>query len=106
MATTAERLGTVETKVAVLDEKIDHLKGDVKEVHDCLDRTRDTLTETLAAMRLESTNQHNELAGKVAAVEKAKDRMMLYGAIGAAFIAGLGWSGQMNIHTIFKFFGL
>jgi len=43
MATTAERLGIVETKVQNLDEKIDHLKTDVKDVHDCLDRTGDEL---------------------------------------------------------------
>lgn len=106
MATTAERLGIVETKVAVLDEKMDHLKGDVKEVHDCLDRTRDTLTETLATMRQESTAQHNELAGKVAEIQRSKDKMMLYGAIGAAFIAGAGWSGAINFPMIVKFFGL
>jgi len=47
MATTAERLGVVETKVHNLDEKLDDLKVDVKDVHDCLDRTRDSLTGQL-----------------------------------------------------------
>jgi len=106
MAAVAERVGVLETKVQHIDEKIDHLKVDVKDMHDCLDRTRDTLTETLAVMRSESTAQHNELAGKVAAVEKSKDKMMLYGAIGAAFVAGLGWSGNLSLPLILKFFGL
>jgi tetrahydromethanopterin S-methyltransferase subunit B len=106
MATVAERVGVLETKVQHVDEKIDDLKVSVKDMHDCLDRTRDTLTETLSAMRAESTAQHNELAGKVAAVEKSKDKMMLYGAIGAAFIAGLGWSGNLSFPVILKFLGL
>ena len=106
MATTAERLGVVETKVANLDEKLDDLKIDVKELHDCLDRTGDTLTKTLSEMRQESTNQHNELAGKIQTLEKQKQKALTYGMIGLAFIAGLGWTGQLNIHTIFKFFGI
>ncbi len=106
MAGVAERVGVLETKVTHIDEKIDNLKVDVKDMHDCLDRTRDTLTETLSAMREESTRQHNELAGKVADVEKSKDKLMLYGAIGAAFIAGAGWSGAINFPMIIKFFGL
>ena len=40
MATTTERLGIVETKVENLGEKLDDIKVDVKEMHDCLDRTR------------------------------------------------------------------
>lgn len=106
MAVVAERVGVLETKVQHIDEKIDDLKVDIKDVHDCLDRTRDTLTETLAAMREESTKQHNELAGKVADVEKSKDKLMLYGAIGAAFVAGAGWSGAINFPMILKFFGM
>lgn len=106
MATTVERLGIVETKVANLDEKIDGIKHDVKDMHDCLDRTRDTLTDTLASMREEATNQHNELACKIRDLEKHKQKLMTYGMVGMAFIAGLGWTGQLNIQTIFKFFGL
>lgn len=106
MATVAERVGVLETKVQHVDEKIDELKIGVKDMHDCLDRTRDTLTETLQTMRDEATKQHNELAGKVAAVEKSKDKLMLYGAIGAAFVAGAGWTGSINFPTLLKFFGL
>jgi hypothetical protein len=57
-------------------------------------------------MREESTKQHNELAGKVADVEKAKDKLMLYGMIGAAFVAGAGWSGAINFPMIVKFLGI
>jgi hypothetical protein len=30
---------------------------------------------------------------KITEMEKSKDKLMLYGAIGAAFIAGAGWTG-------------
>jgi chromosome segregation ATPase len=106
MATVVERVGVLETKVQHIDEKIDDLKVDVKDMHDCLDRTRDTLSETLSAMRTESTAQHNELAGKIKDLEKQKQKLMMYGMVGLAFIAGLGWTGQLSIHTIFKFFGI
>ena len=106
LASLPERVGVLETKVENIDEKIDDLKSGVKDMHDCLDRTRDTLTETLAAMRTEATSQHNELASKIAEIEKSKDKLMLYGAIGAAFIAGAGWSGAINFPMIVKFFGL
>lgn len=106
MATTAERLGVVETKVANLDEKLDELKVDVKDLHDCLDRTGDNLAKTLVEMRTEATQQHNELACKIKDLEKQKQKLMTYGMIAMAFIAGLGWTGQLNIQTIFKFFGV
>jgi hypothetical protein len=106
MATVAERVSVVEVQVANLDEKLDDIKVDVKEMHDCLDRTGETLSATLAAMRIESTNQHNELAGKIVELEKSKQKLMMYGMIGMAFIAGLGWTGQLNITTITKFFGV
>ncbi len=106
MATVAERVGILETKVQHVDEKIDDLKVDVKDMHDCLDRTRDTLETTLSSMRTEATVQHNELAAKISDIEKSKDKLMLYGAIGAAFIAGAGWSGAINFPMIIKFFGL
>jgi chaperonin cofactor prefoldin len=106
MATVAERVGVLETKVNHIDEKIDDIKIDIKDMHDCLDNTRDSLAGTLAAMRTEATGQHNELAAKISEIEKSKDKLMLYGAIGAAFVAGAGWSGAINFPMIVKFFGL
>ena len=88
MATTAERLGVVETKVQNLDEKIDVLKADVKEVHDCLDRTRDTLTGQLEKMYDASCLQHAALAKEIGDLKKEKDRVVWF--VGGA-IAILGW---------------
>jgi outer membrane murein-binding lipoprotein Lpp len=106
MPTVAERVGIVETQVANLDEKIDELKVDVKEMHDCLDQTRDGLTVKLDQMYSASCTQHAELATKINELEKSKNKMMMYGMVSMAFVAGLGWTGQLNIQTILKFFGV
>jgi chaperonin cofactor prefoldin len=106
MATVAERVSVLETKVNHVDEKIDDIKVDIKDVHDCLDRTGNELKTQLSSMHDESCRQHNQLAAKISEMERAKDKLMLYGAIGAAFIAGAGWSGAINFPMIVKFFGL
>ena len=74
MATTAERLGIVETKVHNLDEKIDELKVDVKEMHDCLDKTRDDLKLQLNEMYDASCSQHASLAKEINALKSQRDK--------------------------------
>ena len=74
MATTAERLGIVETKVQNLDEKLDDLKVDVKEMHDCLDKTRDSLTNKLDEMYDASCSQHSSLAKEISALKSQRDK--------------------------------
>jgi len=106
MATTAERLGIVETKVANLDEKIDDIKIDIKDVHDCLDRTGDVLKAQLQIMHEDSCKQHNELSCKIADLEKSKNKMMQYGLVAMAFAAGAGWIGNTNLANLLKFIGL
>lgn len=76
MATTVERIGIVETKVENLSEKMDELKGNVKEMHDCLDRTRDELKEQLNNMYDASCSQHSELAKKIGELEKIRQKTM------------------------------
>ena len=74
MATTAERLGIVETKVQNLDEKLDDLKVDVKDMHDCLDKTREGLTIKLDEIYNASTTQHSSLAKEISALKSQRDR--------------------------------
>jgi dsDNA-specific endonuclease/ATPase MutS2 len=93
MATVAERLGIVETKVVNLDEKLDELKIDVKDMHDCLDNTRDLLTEKLKTMAEESDKQHAALASKINAMEKLKDKWT-YATMGGIVV--VGW---LSAHT-------
>ena len=42
-----ERVSVLETKVENISEKLVELKADVKEMHDCLDNTRDLLADKL-----------------------------------------------------------
>ena len=74
MATTAERIGIVETKVQNLDEKLDDLKVDVKDMHDCLDKTRNGLTDKLNEMYDASCSQHSSLAKEISALKSQRDR--------------------------------
>lgn len=97
MATQLERISIVETKITNLDEKIDDLKVDVKEMHDCLDKTRDELSIKLDIMAKASEEQHKVLTIKFTDFEKSKDRLV-YGVAGA--VALLGWaSGHMDLIT-------
>ena len=84
MATTVERIGIVETKVENLNEKLDDLKVDVKDMHDCLDRTRDDIKEQLKEMYDASCTQHAELAKKISGLEKIREKTMWMVAGGVA----------------------
>ena len=85
MATTVERIGIVETKVENLNEKLDDLKVGVKDMHDCLDNTRDSLTDKLNEMYNASCEQHAELAKKIGNLEQIRQKMMWMVAGGVAF---------------------
>lgn len=87
MATTVERLGIVETKVENLNEKLDELKTDVKEMHDCLDQTRDSLIGKLDQMYSASCTQHAELATKISDLEKWKQKWVYMIAGGAVVVS-------------------
>lgn len=103
---TQERVSVLETKVETIDEKLDDLKVDVKDMHDCLDRTRDQVNEKLDEMLGEyrsnrdrfyahadelhkiQTAQHHELADKISDLEKfrAKWTYLILGGV-----AVIGW---------------
>jgi hypothetical protein len=87
MATTVERIGIVETKVENLNEKLDDLKIDVKEMHDCLDKTRDDLSAKLDKMYSASCDQHEQLAVKIKNLEGWKTKWT-YLAMGGAATGG------------------
>ena len=101
-----ERVAIVETKVYQIEEKLDDLKADVKDMHDCLDNTRDLLATKLKEMSDESTRQHDELAGKIGDLEKIKSKFTMYAMAGLAFAAGTGWINAINFPHILKFLGL
>jgi len=124
LAALPERVSVLETKVENINEKLVDLKSDVKDMHDCLDNTRDTVLAQLNKMTDEyRTNaekyyqhanylneqqsaQHNELAGKIGELEKVKSKWTMYAMVGLAFAAGTGWINAVNFPHILKFLGL
>jgi len=106
LATLPERVSVLETKVENVNEKLVDLKSDVKEMHDCLDNTRDLLTDKLKEMSEESTKQHNELAGKIKELQTIKSKFTMYAMVGLAFAAGTGWINAVNLPHVLKFLGL
>jgi hypothetical protein len=67
---------------------MDELKIDVKEMHDCLDNTRDMLADKLKEMSEASNKQHSELARKISDMEKLKDRWTF---TVAGVLVAVGW---------------
>ena len=106
LAMLPERVAIVETKVHQIEEKLDDLKADVKEMHDCLDNTRDLLAEKLSEMAQASNNQHADLYNKIGELEKVKSKFTMYAMVGLAFAAGAGWINAINFPHILKFLGL
>lgn len=106
LAMLPERVAIVETKVHQIEEKLDDLKADVKEMHDCLDNTRDLLAEKLSEMATASNNQHADLYSKISELEKIKSKFTMYAMVGLAFAAGAGWINAINFPHILKFLGL
>lgn len=124
MATVVERVSVLETKVNHIDEKIDDLKADVKDMHDCLDRTRDVLDTKLDEMLVEyrinrdkfaaqaeqihkeNKTEHTALATKIQDLEKQKHKFVMYAMMAMAFAAGAGWFDKLNMPAIAKFLGL
>ena len=97
LATLPERVSVVETKVDNIEEKLVDLKVDVKDLHDCLDRTGDSLHTALKEMHEQSCNQHAELAGKISELEKFKTKWM-YMIMGGVAVFGFV-SGHLSAIT-------
>ena len=124
LATMPERVAVVETKVDSMIVCIDEIKNNVKDMHDCLDRTRDGLMSELSKMQdeyrtnsskyFEHANKLHEediatdkkLAEKIEVLEKLKNKWTMYVMAGLAFAAGTGWINAVNFPHILKFLGL
>ena len=104
MATTVERLGIVETKVANLDEKIDDIKVDVNQlgtgINSRLDQMYDASCTQHAELAKSIKNTHTELDSKISELQQFKQKWM-YLVLGG--IAVLGFvSGHFE--TLIKIF--
>ena len=99
MATVAERVSVLETKIDNFDEKFDDIKQDIT-------NNQSSLISTLKEMRDSSTSQHAEMADKIKDLQQIKDKWIKYSMIALAFAAGAGWIGNPSMSTLLKFVGL
>lgn len=106
LADLPERVSVLETKVENINEKLIDLKADVRDMHDCLDNTRDLLDKKLCEMADTSNSQHAELADKIKDLHATKDKWVKYALAAMAFAAGTGWLNAVSFPHILKFLGL
>jgi hypothetical protein len=131
MATLPERVAVVETKLDAMVVCIESIKesqkdirSDVKNMHDCLDNTREMLAGKLEKMqdeyRVNSTKYfehaeklhaadgviHDKMDIRLDDLEKAKSKITMYIMIALAFAAGTGWLNSVSFPHILKFLGL
>jgi predicted RNase H-like nuclease (RuvC/YqgF family) len=124
LAVLPERVSVLETQVENISEKLIDLKADVKEMHDCLDQTRDMLADKLEKMQEEyRTNSgkyfehadklhaedvatHTKLGSRIDELEKVKSKWTMYAMAALAFAAGTGWLNAVSFPHILKFLGL
>ena len=119
LAVLPERVSVLETQVENITEKLIDLKADVKEMHDCLDQTRDMLSDKLEKMQeeyranaikffehadklhAEDQSSHTKLDGKIQDLEQFKTKWIYMTAGG---LAALGWiSGHSTaVLALFK----
>ena len=126
-----ERVAIVETKINAMIVCIESIKesqkdirGDVKDVHDCLDNTREMLADKLEKMQEEyraNSVKYFEHAEKLHAadgvihdvmderldkLEKLKNKWTMYVMAALAFAAGTGWLNSVQFPHLLKFLGL
>jgi len=131
MATLPERVAVVETKLDAMVVCIESIKesqkdirSDVKNMHDCLDNTREMLADKLEKMQDEYRANsgkffehaeklhaadgviHNKMDIRLDDLEKAKSKITMYIMIALAFAAGTGWLNSVSFPHILKFLGL
>jgi uncharacterized coiled-coil protein SlyX len=95
MNTEDSRIAVLETEVKYISQDVTELKGNVKDMHDCLDRTRDELKAKLDSMNKASNEQHDMLANEIKAIKILKNKI-LYLSLGG--LAVIGWvSGHLDL---------
>jgi SMC interacting uncharacterized protein involved in chromosome segregation len=91
MATTAERLGIVETKVVNLDEEIDEIKVDVNQlgagINSRLDHMYDASCTQHAELAKSIKSTHTELDAKISELQHFKQKWM-YLILGGIAVLG------------------
>lgn len=124
LAVLPERVSVLETQVENISEKLIDLKADVKDLHDCLDQTRELLADKLEKMqeeyRVNSIKYfehseklhaadgviHEKMDNRLDDLEKTKNKYTMYAMVLLAFAAGTGWLNSVQFPHLLKFLGL
>ena len=124
LAVLPERVSVLETQVENIHEKLVDLKVDVKDMHDCLDLTRDAVMAELSKMQDEYRSNsvkyfehaeklhaadgviHDKMDARLDALEKVKSKITMYMMVVLAFAAGTGWLNSVQFPHLLKFLGL
>ena len=118
--TVDERIGILEERTTNIGLRLDEVRQEVKEMHDCLDRTRDLLDAKMESMLVEyrqnrdnfytkldehnrtNTQGHQEMMTKINDLERAKNKVTIIGIALAAFIAGTGYLTHGEVAKIIR----
>lgn len=92
---TETEVAVLQVQVQTLDEKVDEIKSELKELRHSMDKGSEATLNLLKEFQTSNQSQHDELSGKVETLEKW--RWMLMGA--AALAGAMGWQ---TIHALFQ----
>ena len=119
LAALPERVSVLETQVENINEKLSDIKSDVKDMHDCLDNTRDLLADKLEKMqeeyRINSTRffehadklhaedqmSHSALDNKIKELEAFKNKW-IYMTAGGIAVLGFMSGHATALTNLFK----
>jgi adenylosuccinate lyase len=77
------RVAVLETQVTSMDKKLDELRADVKDMHDCLDKTRDLIVSEIQLLKQEEHLAHDRLTTRLATLEQWRWYVLgIAGAVG------------------------
>jgi chromosome segregation ATPase len=92
MANRALSVNSSDTEIAVLqvqvtniETKINDLKADLKEVHDCLDKNAEETHRLIKELQESNSDSHKAISDKVGALEKWRWMMMGAGMVIGSF---------------------
>jgi predicted nuclease with TOPRIM domain len=92
MANRALSVNSSDTEIAVLqvqvtniETKINDLKADLKEVHDCLDKNAQETHRLIKELQESNSDSHKAISDKVSALEKWRWMMMGAGMVIGSF---------------------
>lgn len=86
-------IAVLQVKVENIEEKINELKDDIKDVRDALDKHAEEHTKMFKDMQDSSANAHKAMSDKISSLEKWRWMMMGAGVV----IGSLGYDTITNL---------